>query len=55
MSSPLHFKWRALNPSQGARKLSDAGRSLMEATHFKELMSVSIPCSIESSAEATLF
>jgi cytokinesis protein len=27
---------------QGARKLSDAGQSLLQAKHFKELLSVSI-------------
>lgn len=30
--------WSLLN--EGARKLSDAGRALIEATHFKELMSL---------------
>ena len=28
---------------QGARKLSEAGRDLLEAKHFKELLSVSFP------------
>jgi hypothetical protein len=44
-----------LRPPQGARKLSEAGKALQGAIHFKELLSVSLSCTLTKKLKATLF
>ena len=49
-----HVLGHSLVAVQSARKLSEAGKSLLDARHFKELLSVSpIFCVRRCSGEAT--